>query len=179
MATKAENIVTLQALAVQLGRPVDTTGTAAEIAQRVAEWQEEAAGAADIDDNAATGADDGAGAEGNDGDNTENGDGADDGDDADAEDTGGDNTGAGEGADGEITQDKLTTTETKPAAAEPKPTAPEDENRLVLVAMLQTAHLAGAFDVTGKKKISIGVRGQRVHVPQKYVASLRRSKFIA
>ncbi|ECH9523274.1 DNA breaking-rejoining protein [Salmonella enterica subsp. enterica] len=44
MATKEENIARLQVLAVQLGREVDISGSAAEISQRVAEWEEEAGG---------------------------------------------------------------------------------------------------------------------------------------
>ncbi|EFR3657685.1 DNA breaking-rejoining protein [Salmonella enterica] len=42
MATKEENIARLQELAVQLGREPDISGSAAEIRQRVAEWEEEA-----------------------------------------------------------------------------------------------------------------------------------------
>lgn len=44
MATKEENIARLQELAVQLGREPDISGSAAEISQRVAEWEEEASG---------------------------------------------------------------------------------------------------------------------------------------
>ncbi|EAN2415205.1 DNA breaking-rejoining protein [Salmonella enterica] len=44
MATKEENVVRLQELAVQLGREPDISGSAAEISQRVAEWEEEAGG---------------------------------------------------------------------------------------------------------------------------------------
>lgn len=44
MATKEENIARLQELAVQLGRDPDISGSAAEISQRVAEWEEEASG---------------------------------------------------------------------------------------------------------------------------------------
>ncbi|EAW0248965.1 DNA breaking-rejoining protein [Salmonella enterica] len=44
MATKEENIARLQQLAVQLGREPDISGSAAEISQRVAEWEEEAGG---------------------------------------------------------------------------------------------------------------------------------------
>lgn len=44
MATKEENIARLQELAVQLGREPDISGSAAEISQRVAEWEEEAGG---------------------------------------------------------------------------------------------------------------------------------------
>ncbi|EBD6252911.1 DNA breaking-rejoining protein, partial [Salmonella enterica] len=44
MATKEENIARLQELAVQLGREQDISGSAAEISQRVAEWEEEASG---------------------------------------------------------------------------------------------------------------------------------------
>ncbi|EAP9736327.1 DNA-packaging protein FI [Salmonella enterica subsp. enterica serovar Glostrup] len=44
MATKEENITRLQELAVQLGREPDISGSAAEISQRVAEWEEEAGG---------------------------------------------------------------------------------------------------------------------------------------
>ncbi|EJD9018036.1 DNA breaking-rejoining protein [Salmonella enterica subsp. enterica serovar Newport] len=47
MATKEENIARLQELAVQLGREADISGTAAEISQRVAEWEEEACGMPD------------------------------------------------------------------------------------------------------------------------------------
>ncbi|EJV3808998.1 DNA breaking-rejoining protein [Salmonella enterica] len=47
MATKEENVARLQALAVQLGREVDISGTATEIRQRVAEWEEEAGGMPD------------------------------------------------------------------------------------------------------------------------------------
>ncbi|EBR5103418.1 DNA breaking-rejoining protein [Salmonella enterica] len=47
MATKEENIARLQELAVQLGREADISGTAAEISQRVAEWEEEAGGIPD------------------------------------------------------------------------------------------------------------------------------------
>lgn len=43
MATKEENIQRLQVLAVQLGRDPDISGTAAEINQRLLEWEEEAA----------------------------------------------------------------------------------------------------------------------------------------
>ncbi|EAO9182109.1 DNA breaking-rejoining protein, partial [Salmonella enterica] len=42
MATKEENIARLQELAVQLGREPDISGSAAEISQRVDEWEEEA-----------------------------------------------------------------------------------------------------------------------------------------
>ncbi|EHI8953363.1 TPA: DNA-packaging protein FI [Salmonella enterica subsp. enterica serovar Muenchen] len=44
MATKEENIARLQELAVQLGREADISGSAAEIRQRVAEWEEELGG---------------------------------------------------------------------------------------------------------------------------------------
>ncbi|EOF6097319.1 DNA-packaging protein FI [Salmonella enterica] len=44
MATKEENTARLQELAVQLGREPDISGSAAEISQRVDEWEEEAAG---------------------------------------------------------------------------------------------------------------------------------------
>ncbi|EDA3111888.1 DNA breaking-rejoining protein [Salmonella enterica subsp. enterica serovar Sandiego] len=44
MATKEENIARLQELAVQLGREPDISGSAAEISQRVDEWEEEAGG---------------------------------------------------------------------------------------------------------------------------------------
>ncbi|EBY1954374.1 DNA breaking-rejoining protein [Salmonella enterica] len=44
MATKEENTARLQELAVQLGREPDISGSAAEISQRVAEWEEEAGG---------------------------------------------------------------------------------------------------------------------------------------
>ncbi|EAO2429641.1 DNA breaking-rejoining protein [Salmonella enterica] len=47
MATKEENVARLQELAVQLGREADISGTAAEISQRVAEWEEEACGMPD------------------------------------------------------------------------------------------------------------------------------------
>ncbi|MEG0100966.1 MAG: DNA-packaging protein FI [Citrobacter sp.] len=47
MATKEENVVRLQELAVQLGREPDIAGSAAEIRQRVAEWEEEASGLSD------------------------------------------------------------------------------------------------------------------------------------
>ncbi|ELQ4284944.1 DNA breaking-rejoining protein [Salmonella enterica] len=47
MATKEENVARLQELAVQLGREADISGTAAEISQRVDEWEEEAAGMPD------------------------------------------------------------------------------------------------------------------------------------
>ncbi|EOF6019052.1 DNA-packaging protein FI [Salmonella enterica] len=47
MATKEENIARLQELAVQLGREADISGSAAEISQRVAEWEEEAGGMTD------------------------------------------------------------------------------------------------------------------------------------
>lgn len=50
MATKEENIGRLQELAVQLGREPDISGSAAEISQRVAEWEEEAAGMSDKED---------------------------------------------------------------------------------------------------------------------------------
>ncbi|EAO1992833.1 DNA breaking-rejoining protein [Salmonella enterica] len=42
MATKEENVARLQVLAVQLGREPDISGSAAEISQRVQEWEEEA-----------------------------------------------------------------------------------------------------------------------------------------
>lgn len=44
MATKEENVARLQVLAVQLGREADISGSAAEIRQRVAEWEEELGG---------------------------------------------------------------------------------------------------------------------------------------
>ncbi|ATI90363.1 DNA breaking-rejoining protein [Salmonella enterica] len=47
MATKEENIARLQELAVQLGRDPDISGSAAEISQRVAEWEEEVGGMPD------------------------------------------------------------------------------------------------------------------------------------
>ncbi|HCL5307935.1 TPA: DNA breaking-rejoining protein [Salmonella enterica] len=50
MATKEENIARLQELAVQLGRETDISGSAAEIRQRVAEWEEEAGGMSDKED---------------------------------------------------------------------------------------------------------------------------------
>lgn len=40
--SKKQNITRLNELAVTLGRPADTTGTDADIAQRVREWEEEA-----------------------------------------------------------------------------------------------------------------------------------------
>ncbi|AXC71533.1 DNA breaking-rejoining protein [Salmonella enterica subsp. diarizonae serovar 48:i:z] len=54
MATKEENIVRLQELAVQLGREPDISGSAAEISQRVAEWEEEAGGMSDKEDTETT-----------------------------------------------------------------------------------------------------------------------------
>lgn len=50
MATKEENVARLQVLAVQLGREPDISGSAAEISQRVAEWEEEAGGMSDEED---------------------------------------------------------------------------------------------------------------------------------
>ncbi|EEJ4190048.1 DNA breaking-rejoining protein [Salmonella enterica subsp. diarizonae] len=50
MATKEENVARLQVLAVQLGREADISGSAAEIRQRVAEWEEEAGGMSDKED---------------------------------------------------------------------------------------------------------------------------------
>lgn len=50
MATKEENVARLQELAVQLSREPDISGSAAEISQRVAEWEEEAAGMSDKED---------------------------------------------------------------------------------------------------------------------------------
>ncbi|EAA5647411.1 TPA: DNA breaking-rejoining protein [Salmonella enterica subsp. enterica serovar Chester] len=50
MATKEENIGRLQELAVQLGREPDISGSAAEISQRVAEWEEESGGMSDKED---------------------------------------------------------------------------------------------------------------------------------
>lgn len=47
MATKEENVARLQELAVQLGREPDISGSAAEIRQRVAEWEEEVNGMPD------------------------------------------------------------------------------------------------------------------------------------
>ncbi|ECC1695207.1 DNA breaking-rejoining protein [Salmonella enterica subsp. salamae] len=47
MATKEENVARLRELAVQLGREPDFSGSAAEIRQRVAEWEEEAGGMPD------------------------------------------------------------------------------------------------------------------------------------
>ncbi len=41
MATKEENLNRLRELAGMLGREADISGSAAEIAQRVAEWEEE------------------------------------------------------------------------------------------------------------------------------------------
>lgn len=49
MATKEENIQRLQVLAVQLGRAPDISGTAAEISQRLLEWEEEVASLSDIE----------------------------------------------------------------------------------------------------------------------------------
>ncbi|EKK3320014.1 DNA breaking-rejoining protein [Salmonella enterica] len=57
MATKEENVARLQELAVQLGREADISGSAAEISQRVDEWEEEAGGMPD-GENAETTADD-------------------------------------------------------------------------------------------------------------------------
>ncbi|HEC7605865.1 TPA: DNA-packaging protein FI [Salmonella enterica subsp. enterica serovar Reading] len=54
MATKEENIARLQVLAVQLGREADISGSAAEIRQRVAEWEEEAGGMSDKEDDETT-----------------------------------------------------------------------------------------------------------------------------
>ena len=42
MATKEQNLKRLDELALILGREPDISGSAAEIAQRVAEWEEEA-----------------------------------------------------------------------------------------------------------------------------------------
>ncbi|HDP0319402.1 TPA: DNA breaking-rejoining protein [Salmonella enterica subsp. enterica serovar Concord] len=42
METKEENVKRLQELAVMLGRDADLSGSAADIRQRVAEWEEEA-----------------------------------------------------------------------------------------------------------------------------------------
>lgn len=47
MATKEESVARLQVLAVQLGREADISGSAAEISQRVAEWEEEVGGMPD------------------------------------------------------------------------------------------------------------------------------------
>ncbi|EOV0285009.1 DNA-packaging protein FI [Salmonella enterica] len=44
MATKEENVARLQVLAMQLGRKADISGSAAEISQRVDEWEEELGG---------------------------------------------------------------------------------------------------------------------------------------
>ena len=41
MATKEQNLKRLDELALILGREPDISGSAAEIAQRVAEWEEE------------------------------------------------------------------------------------------------------------------------------------------
>lgn len=41
MAAKDENIKRLQELAILLGRKADTSGSAADIQQRMAEWEEE------------------------------------------------------------------------------------------------------------------------------------------
>lgn len=49
MATKEENIQRLHALAMQLGRAPDISGTAAEISQRLLEWEEEVASLSDIE----------------------------------------------------------------------------------------------------------------------------------
>ncbi len=57
MAIKEENIARLRELAVQLGREPDISGSAAEIRQRVAEWEEEADGMS-AGENAETTADD-------------------------------------------------------------------------------------------------------------------------
>ncbi|ECI4240313.1 DNA breaking-rejoining protein [Salmonella enterica] len=54
MATKEENVARLQVLAVQLGREADISGSAAEIGQRVAEWEEEAGGMSDKEDTETT-----------------------------------------------------------------------------------------------------------------------------
>lgn len=54
MATKEENIGRLQELAVQLGREPDISGSAAEISQRVAEWEEEAGDISDKEDTETT-----------------------------------------------------------------------------------------------------------------------------
>ncbi|HEC0719363.1 TPA: DNA packaging protein, partial [Salmonella enterica subsp. enterica serovar Typhimurium] len=42
MATKEENIQRLRELATRLGRAPDVSGSAAELSQRVMEWEEEA-----------------------------------------------------------------------------------------------------------------------------------------
>ncbi|HDN7958463.1 TPA: DNA packaging protein, partial [Salmonella enterica subsp. enterica serovar Typhimurium] len=42
MATKEENIQRLRELATRLGRDPDVSGSAAELSQRVMEWEEEA-----------------------------------------------------------------------------------------------------------------------------------------
>ncbi|EIF0467130.1 DNA breaking-rejoining protein [Salmonella enterica] len=57
MATKEENIARLQELAVQLGRDPDISGSAAEISQRVAEWEEEAGGMPDGENTETTASD--------------------------------------------------------------------------------------------------------------------------
>ncbi|MBH0570877.1 DNA breaking-rejoining protein [Salmonella enterica] len=54
METKEENVARLQVLAVQLGREADISGSAAEIRQRVAEWEEEAGGMSDKEDDETT-----------------------------------------------------------------------------------------------------------------------------
>lgn len=54
MATKEENINRLHELAELLGRDVDITGSAAEINQRVMEWEEEAGDGSTSDDSAGT-----------------------------------------------------------------------------------------------------------------------------
>ncbi|EDJ9088377.1 DNA breaking-rejoining protein [Salmonella enterica subsp. enterica] len=48
MATKEENIQRLQVLAKLLGREPDISGSAAEIRQRVTEWEEEVSGTDDL-----------------------------------------------------------------------------------------------------------------------------------
>lgn len=48
MATKAENLKRLHELAEKLGREPDESGSAADIAQRLAELEEELAGAGEI-----------------------------------------------------------------------------------------------------------------------------------
>ncbi|KFC09036.1 hypothetical protein GTGU_01228 [Trabulsiella guamensis ATCC 49490] len=129
MATKAENIVTLVALAEKLGRQVDTTGTAAEVAQRVAEWQEEADGL------------DGTGTEP-----------VDDGEPV--------------GTDSESAQ--------QPAAI-----SPSEHDGMVLVKLLMSVHLAGAYAADGVTKVDIGTAGQQVRIPESLVEPLHREKVIA
>ncbi|MBJ9144249.1 DNA-packaging protein FI [Citrobacter braakii] len=48
MATKEENLQRLRELAGRLGREPDVSGSAADIAQRVAEWEEEMAATGEV-----------------------------------------------------------------------------------------------------------------------------------